>query len=100
MSDHLKQDADMQKMFYHETRAAVAEIAGNADCHENVPYATHLPHLPQRYGDIRKPVPADPAHARANGRPRVLPGTHPNPHGPDDAWFTHMAFFHLREPRK
>jgi len=38
--------------------------------------------------------------SRGGGRPAVLAPTHPNCHGWDDAWFTHMAFFHLREPRK
>ncbi|HEX8406205.1 MAG TPA: hypothetical protein VF670_16390, partial [Duganella sp.] len=37
---------------------------------------------------------------RADGRDRLLPEIHPNCHGADDAWFTHMAFFHLRGPRK
>jgi hypothetical protein len=37
---------------------------------------------------------------RGNSRPRILPEVHPNCHGWDDAWFTHMAFFHLREPRR
>lgn len=37
---------------------------------------------------------------RADGRERLLPEIHPNCHGSDDAWFTHMAFFHLRGPRK
>ena len=38
--------------------------------------------------------------SRGEGRPRALPEIHPNCHGWDDAWFTHMAFFHLRGPRK
>jgi SAM-dependent methyltransferase len=38
--------------------------------------------------------------SRGSGRPALLAPTHPNCHGWDDAWFTHMAFFHLREPRK
>lgn len=37
---------------------------------------------------------------RGGGRDAVLPATHPNCHGWDDAWFTHMAFFHLAGPRK
>lgn len=37
---------------------------------------------------------------RAGGAPRILPETHPNAHGIDFAWFTHMAFFHLRGPKK
>lgn len=37
---------------------------------------------------------------RGDQRPRVLPDTHPNCHLAEDAWFTHMAFFHLREPKK
>lgn len=37
---------------------------------------------------------------RAGGAPRVLAETHPNAHGIDFAWFTHMAFFHLRGPKK
>jgi SAM-dependent methyltransferase len=61
MSDYLKQYAGMQKTFYDETRASVEEIVGNYDYHENFPYETHLLH---RYGDIRKPVLADPATAR------------------------------------
>ena len=37
---------------------------------------------------------------RVGGAPRVLPETHPNAHGIDFAWFTHMAFFHLSQPIK
>jgi len=37
---------------------------------------------------------------RANTAPRILDESHPNAHGIDFAWFTHMAFFHLRGPRK
>ena len=37
---------------------------------------------------------------RAGGAARILPETHPNTHGVDHAWFTHMAFFHLRDPIK
>ncbi len=37
---------------------------------------------------------------RADGSPRILRDTHPNAHGIDYAWFTHMAFFSLRDPRK
>ena len=37
---------------------------------------------------------------RGDGRPRILAETHPNCHGWDDTWFTHMAFFHLQGPRK
>lgn len=37
---------------------------------------------------------------RGHSRPRILPETHPNCHGWDNAWFTHMAFFHLRSPKK
>jgi SAM-dependent methyltransferase len=61
MTDYLKRYADMQKAFYDKTPASVEEIVGNYDYHENFPYETHLLH---RYGDIRKPVLADPAHAR------------------------------------
>lgn len=38
--------------------------------------------------------------SRGDGRPRILAETHPNCHGWDDTWFTHMAFFHLQGPRK
>jgi len=38
--------------------------------------------------------------SRGNSRPRVLPEIHPNCHGWEDVWYTHMAFFHLRDPRK
>lgn len=37
---------------------------------------------------------------RGGGVERILPETHPNTHGIDFAWFTHMAFFHLRQPIK
>ncbi len=37
---------------------------------------------------------------RADGKSRILPETHPNCHGWDNTWFTHMAFFHLRAPKK
>ncbi|MES2901959.1 MAG: class I SAM-dependent methyltransferase [Pseudomonadota bacterium] len=37
---------------------------------------------------------------RGEARPRILSEVHPNCHGFDDAWFTHMAFFHLRGPKK
>lgn len=40
------------------------------------------------------------ADPRFDGAAPVLPETHPNSHGLDFAWFTHMAFFHLRDPRK
>src|SRR6059058_1445588 len=61
MSEHLTQYARMQKAFYDDTPQAVEEIVGNYDFHENFPYETHLLH---RYGDIRKPVLANPARAR------------------------------------
>lgn len=38
--------------------------------------------------------------SRGNGRPRLLAEAHPNCHGWEDTWFTHMAFFHLRSPKK
>lgn len=94
MSDYLKPYARMQKLFYDDTPASAEDIVGTDDYHENFPYETHLLH---RYGDIRKPVLAEP---RGNTRPRILPEVHPNCHGRDDAWFTHRAFFHLRDPRK
>ncbi|KFI07970.1 hypothetical protein [Massilia sp. BSC265] len=37
---------------------------------------------------------------RGGGRQRVLPEVHSNCHCGDDAWFAHMAFFHLRGPKK
>lgn len=40
------------------------------------------------------------ADPRAGGRPAVLPETHPNAHGMDNAYFSHMAFFHLRGPKR
>jgi SAM-dependent methyltransferase len=61
MSDHLYQYARMQKAFYDETAQEVEEIVGNYDFHENFPYETHLLH---RYGDLRRPVLADPGSAR------------------------------------
>jgi len=61
MSDYLKQYASMQKLFYDEPSQTVEDLVGNYDYHENFPYETHLLH---RYGDIRKPVLADPARAR------------------------------------
>jgi SAM-dependent methyltransferase len=61
MNEYLSQYASMQKAFYDETSRHVEEIVGNYDYHENFPYETHLLHL---YGDIRKPVLADPRNAR------------------------------------
>lgn len=61
MNDQLYQYARMQKAYYDETPQAVEDIVGNDDFHENFPYETHLLH---RYGDIRRPVLADPGHAR------------------------------------
>jgi len=61
MQDYLQQYARMQKSFYDDLPSDVEEIVGNYDFHENFPYETHLLHL---YGDIRKPVLADPASAR------------------------------------
>ena len=37
---------------------------------------------------------------RDGGAERVLAETHPNCHGIDFAWFTHMAFFYLSDPIK
>jgi len=37
---------------------------------------------------------------RGNTAPRILRETHPNAHGIDFTWFTHMAFIHLRNPKK
>jgi len=62
MSDQVKHYAGMQRAFYDQSAASVEEIVGNYDYHENFPYESHLLH---RYGDIRKPVLADPANARA-----------------------------------
>jgi SAM-dependent methyltransferase len=66
MNQATKQDlqryASMQKAFYDDLPFAVEEIVGNYDFHENFPYETHLLHL---YGDLRKPVLADPRNARA-----------------------------------
>lgn len=61
MIDYLKQYASMQKLFYDEPSQTVEDLVSNYDYHENFPYETHLLH---RYGDIRKPVLADPARAR------------------------------------
>jgi len=61
MDNFLKQYARMQKTFYDDSPADVEDIVGNYDYHENFPYETHLLHL---YGDIRKPVLADPQSAR------------------------------------
>jgi SAM-dependent methyltransferase len=61
MNDYLIQYARMQKAFYDETAEEVEELVGNYAYHENFPYETHLLHL---YGDIRKPVLADPGTAR------------------------------------
>jgi SAM-dependent methyltransferase len=60
MRDLLSKYARMQKDFYDEKGFSVEEIVGNYDYHENFPYETHLLHL---YGDIRKPVLADPSSA-------------------------------------
>lgn len=61
MDNFLKQYARMQKTFYDDSPADAEDIVGNYDYHENFPYETHLLHL---YGDIRKPVLADPQSAR------------------------------------
>jgi SAM-dependent methyltransferase len=61
MDNYLSQYANMQKAFYDDAPADVEEIVGNYDYHENFPYETHLLHL---YGDIRKPVLAEPGRAR------------------------------------
>lgn len=53
--------ASMQKAFYDDMPHQTEEIVGNYDFHQNFPYETHLLHL---YGDLRKPVLADPARAR------------------------------------
>jgi SAM-dependent methyltransferase len=61
MENRLSRYAEMQKAFYDKGRHGVEEIVGNYDFHENFPYETHLLHL---YGDIRRPVLADPDQAR------------------------------------
>jgi len=48
------------------------------------------------FGDISlgRPDPRD------GQTPRTLPENHPNAHGEDNSWFSHMAFFHLAGPKK
>lgn len=60
MDAHLAQYAQMQKAFYDDRPHEVEEVVGNYAFHENFPYETHLLH---RFGDMRKPVLADPASA-------------------------------------
>lgn len=50
----------MQKSFYDKSVDSEEEIVGNYSYHQNFPYETNILHL---YGDIRKPVLADPANA-------------------------------------
>ena len=62
MDDELEHYAHMQKAFYDDLPHDTEEIVGNYDFHENFPYETHLLHL---YGDVRKPVLANPQRARS-----------------------------------
>jgi SAM-dependent methyltransferase len=52
----------MQKTFYESTDVTAEDVVGNYAWHEQFPYETQLLY---RYGDVRYPIIADPATARA-----------------------------------